>query len=86
MHNVIYVGDKTSHGGVVLTGSSRVKLADGRGAARKGDRVSCPRCEENEIVEGNDKMRDGDLPLAFHGYRTRCGASLISSVSTTGST
>ncbi|MDR5735836.1 PAAR domain-containing protein [Caballeronia sp. LZ025] len=84
MPNLIYVGDTTSHGGVVLTGSSRVSL-NGRGAARKTDRVSCPRCGENEIVEGDAQMKDGDLPLSFHGHHTRCGATLISSNGTTGS-
>ncbi|MCA8003355.1 PAAR domain-containing protein [Burkholderia metallica] len=83
MPNVIYVGDATSHGGKVLTGSSRVKL-HGRGAARKTDKVSCPRCGDNEIVEGNARMRDGDLPLSFHGHKTRCGATLIASSKVTG--
>jgi uncharacterized Zn-binding protein involved in type VI secretion len=85
MPNVIYVGDATSHGGVVLTGSTRVTL-NGRGAARKADKVSCPRCGDNEIAEGNEKMLDGHLPLAFHGNRTRCGAILLSSSQVVGST
>jgi uncharacterized Zn-binding protein involved in type VI secretion len=83
MPSVIYVGDKTSHGGVVLTGSFRITL-NGRGAARKFDKVSCPRCGDNEIVEGNDRMRDGDIPLAFHGHKTRCGAVLLASTHVTG--
>jgi uncharacterized Zn-binding protein involved in type VI secretion len=85
MPNVIYVGDATSHGGVVLSGSARVTL-NGRGAARKTDKVSCPRCGDNEIAEGNDKMLDAHLPLAFHGNRTRCGAILLSSSQVAGST
>ncbi|MBB5192801.1 putative Zn-binding protein involved in type VI secretion [Silvimonas terrae] len=84
MPSLVYVGDKTSHGGVVLSGSARV-TKDGRGAARKTDRVSCPKCGENMIVQGDDKIRDGDLPLAFHGYKTACGATLIASTSNTGS-
>ncbi|KVD93235.1 hypothetical protein WS63_06815 [Burkholderia stagnalis] len=85
MPNVIYIGDETSHGGKVLTGSSRVKL-NGRGAARKTDKVSCPMCGDNEIAEGNNRMLDGNLPLAFHGYKTRCGAVLIASSKVTSST
>jgi len=84
MPNLIYVGDDTSHGGKVLTGSSRITL-DGRGAARKTDRVSCPKCGENEIGEGNEHILDGDLPLSFHGNKTRCGAILLASNGTTGS-
>lgn len=84
MPNLIYVGDTTSHGGVVQTGSSRVSL-DGRPAARKTDKVSCPRCGDNEIAEGDERMKDGDLPLAFHGHRARCGAVLLSSNGAAGS-
>ncbi|KPC54144.1 PAAR domain-containing protein [Amantichitinum ursilacus] len=84
MPSLIYVGDKTSHGGVVLSGSARVTQA-GRGAARKTDRVSCPKCGDNMIVDGDDLIRDGDLPLAFHGDKTACGATLIASFSNTGS-
>ncbi len=84
MPNLVYVGDKTSHGGVVKTGSSRISLR-GRAAARKTDKVTCPLCGDNEIVEGDDRMMDGDLPLAFHGYRTRCGATLVASSEITGS-
>jgi len=76
MPNLIYVGDDTSHGGKVLTGSSRITL-DGRGAARKTDRVSCPKCGENEIGEGNEHI--------LHGNKTRCGAILLASNGTTGS-
>ncbi|CAE6790439.1 PAAR domain-containing protein [Paraburkholderia aspalathi] len=85
MPNVIYVGDDTSHGGKVLTGSPRISL-NGRFASRKTDKVSCPRCGENAIAEGNDKMFDGDLPIAFHGHKTLCGAILLSSSGATGST
>jgi uncharacterized Zn-binding protein involved in type VI secretion len=82
--NVIYVGDETSHGGKVLTGSSRISL-NGRAAARQTDKVSCPRCGDNAIAEGDSKMLDGDLPLAFHGHKTLCGAILLSSSGATGS-
>lgn len=84
MPNLIYTGDKTTHGGVVQTGSSRISL-NGRAAARKTDKVTCPLCGDNEIAEGDDRMMDGDLPLTFHGHRTRCGATLIASNGATGS-
>ncbi|MGO4416757.1 PAAR domain-containing protein [Cupriavidus sp. KB_39] len=84
MPNAIYVGDDTSHGGKVLTGSSRVSF-NGRPVARQSDRVSCPRCGENAIAEGNGKMLDGNLPLAFHGHKTLCGAILLASSGAIGS-
>ena len=38
---LIVVGDKTDHGGAVLTGSG-VTLIDGKSVACVGDSVSCP--------------------------------------------
>lgn len=83
MPALIYVGDKTSHGGVVLSGSPRI-TQNGRAAARKGDRVSCPQCGENLIVEGNASICDASRPMAFHGHKTACGATLIASSNSTG--
>lgn len=83
MPKLIYVGDSTSHGGIVKTGTSRISL-NGRSAARKNDKVTCPLCGDNEIAEGDERIMDGEFPLAFHGHRTRCGAMLISSSEVTG--
>ena len=41
MLQIIRKGDKTSHGGSVLTASETMKFG-GIGVARKGDKVSCP--------------------------------------------
>lgn len=78
MKNMIYVGDRTSHGGTVLTGSERIKVG-GRRAARVGDRVSCPLHGDNEIVEGSSSMKDAGASLARDGDRARCGCVLIAS-------
>ena len=78
---VIVVGDRTSHGGVVLTGSPFSDV-NGKGIARIGDKVTCPQKGHGSvttIVTGDlTDMIDGS-PVARHGDKTACGATLISS-------
>ncbi|WP_081651619.1 MULTISPECIES: PAAR domain-containing protein [Cupriavidus] len=83
MRGIVRKGDGNSHGGVVLTGSVTM-LIDGSPVARKGDWVSCPMHGENVIVEGDPSFTDDGVPVAFHGHRTACGCSLISSAPNTG--
>lgn len=82
MLNIIRKGDKTTHGGTVLTCSEKMKFG-GIGVARKGDRVSCPveGHGPTTIIEGNPDYLDGENPVAFHGHKCGCGCSLISSFS-----
>lgn len=50
--HVIVLGDKTTHGGEVITASEHFSLL-GTPVARVGDQVSCPKCGGvYEIVEG----------------------------------
>lgn len=56
MKKTICVGDKTSHGGSVLTGSSQI-IIDGKSVARKSDLVSCPTHGVNSISEGDKTLR-----------------------------
>ena len=78
---VIVVGDRTSHGGVVITGSPFSDI-DGKAIARIGDKVTCPQKGHGSvttIVTGDlTDIIDGS-PLARHGDKTACGAVLISS-------
>ncbi len=76
----IVVGDTTSHGGKVISGSpsstwSREKLP----IARKGDKVTCPKCPPHafEIAEGCADSMDFGAPVALEGHKTTCGAVLI---------
>lgn len=76
----IVVGDTTSHGGRVISGSpsstwSRAEIP----IARKGDKVTCPKCEPHlfEIAEGCDGSLDFGAPVALEGHKTTCGAVLI---------
>ena len=76
----IVVGDTTSHGGRVISGSpsstwSRAQIP----IARKGDKVTCPKCEPHmfEIAEGCEESLDFGVPVALEGHKTTCGAVLI---------
>ncbi|QGZ41519.1 PAAR domain-containing protein [Pseudoduganella flava] len=78
MQPVIVMGDKTSHGGTVITCSS-MSDTHGKGWARVGDKVACPRCKGIfPIAEGDSTLTDDGLPVAYHGCKVACGASLIS--------
>jgi len=77
---IVRIGDKTTHGGIVLTGSETMKFG-GIGVARKGDKVLCPKVGHGPtiIVEGNPDYLDHGVPVAFHGHKCGCGCALISS-------
>ncbi|MCL2724409.1 MAG: PAAR domain-containing protein [Polyangiaceae bacterium] len=76
---LIVVGDKTSHGGVVLKGGTLTD-ADGKPIARVGDPVACPMPGHgtNPIVTGDPVVQIDGAPVARHGDSTACGATLIS--------
>lgn len=83
---VIVVGDSTSHGGKVISGSATMTIA-GKGIARKGDKVDCPQKYPNKKPHGVNKIVEGDggyivdgQPVALHGHKTECGCTLIGSV------
>lgn len=76
----ILVGDRTSHGGVVLTGTSVMTYGDNEiPFATKNCWVSCPKCRPHKfrIAEGEDRYTIRGVPTAVEGMRTECGAILI---------
>ncbi|KVC78077.1 PAAR domain-containing protein [Burkholderia ubonensis] len=76
----IVVGDVTSHGGRVISGSpSSTWGREEIPIARKGDKVTCPICEPHvfEIAEGCDDSVDFGAPVALEGHKTTCGAVLL---------
>ena len=76
---LIVLGDKTSHGGTVIT-ASPFSDTHGKGWARMGDMVSCPLCKGIfPISEGDASLIDDGKPVAYHGCKVACGAMLISS-------
>ncbi|WP_426105433.1 PAAR domain-containing protein [Massilia sp. TSP1-1-2] len=79
MQPFIVQGDKTSHGGTVLTGSP-FSDCDGKPIARVGDMCSCPKCKGIfPIAQGDQSNIIDGAPVAYHGCKTACGASLVSS-------
>ncbi|AXF06632.1 PAAR domain-containing protein [Paraburkholderia sp. SIMBA_055] len=85
MRGVIRIGDSTSHGGKVVTGSE-TSLVMGRGVARIGDRCTCPTSGHRDcvIAEGDENVKINGRAVAFDGHKTSCGATLISSLSSSG--
>ncbi|MES2017628.1 MAG: PAAR domain-containing protein [Pseudomonadota bacterium] len=75
---LIRLGDKTSHGGAVLEASQHSDSA-GIGIARMGDKVSCPNHGSGTIASGDSTMIVDGKPVARHGDKTSCGATLIAS-------
>lgn len=83
MKGIIRIGDKTSGGGAVLSGSTTMKF-HGIGVARVGDPVSCPVPGHGETVvaEGHPVFKDNGIPIAFHGHHCACGCMLLTSLPT----
>lgn len=78
--DIVRLGDKTTHGGVVVT-ASPIHTLRGIGIARIGDMVACPVPGHgtNPIVEGCPVFTIGGRSVALHGHKTACGCSLIAS-------
>jgi uncharacterized Zn-binding protein involved in type VI secretion len=85
MRGVIRVGDSTSHGGKVVTGRDQ-SVVMGRPVACVGDSCTCPKSGHHDcvIVEGDPNVLIDGKAVAFDGHKTSCGASLISSLSSSG--
>lgn len=82
MPAMIVLGDKTDHGGEVIE-SSGVTDTRAKGIARVGDKVYCPKKGHGTtvIVTGDNTMVIDGRAVAYHGCKTSCGATLISSQS-----
>lgn len=83
LRKIIRVGDPTSHGGTVISGSP-AHTVGGKAIARQGDLVDCPTKYPdgsphgvNPIVEGEASMPIDGVPVALEGMRTQCGCTLI---------
>ncbi|MEJ8824244.1 PAAR domain-containing protein [Variovorax humicola] len=85
VRGIILVGDRTSHDGVVITGSE-IDVIDGRPIARLGDLVDCPVRYPGGVPHGINRIIEADVttmlngrPIALEGHRTECGCTLIAS-------
>jgi uncharacterized Zn-binding protein involved in type VI secretion len=79
---LIRLGDKTSHGGVVIQASSSSDVA-GVGIARMGDKTVCPTHGSAPIISGDSAFIVDGKPAARAGDKTACGATLIAGQQTT---
>ncbi len=81
---LIVMGDKTSHGGTVISADLTFDI-NGKHVARVGDMTVCPRCKGLfAIASGPSDLVDGSgNGYARHMDSTACGAKLISSQITT---
>lgn len=76
---LICLGDRTSHGGVVLEGNGHVRIG-GKPAAALGDNTYCPLCKgDYPISEALLHSSIGGRGTVVEGMRTACGALLIAS-------
>lgn len=74
---IIVLGDKTDHGGTVITAGSTTDT-NGFPWARKGDMVSCPKCKGIfPIAQGDTNFISDGAAVAYHGCKVACGAILI---------
>lgn len=80
---IITVGDKTDHGGEVVSGSPTHDIG-GKAIARLNDKVRCPQFYPggkphgvNKIVSAHETLTAGGIPVAVEGSKTECGCTLI---------
>lgn len=77
---VIRLGDKTSHGGEVISASQNF-TALGKRIAVEGDTTYCPKCKGIFPIQPSGGIRKHHgKEVAFDQDLTACGAQLISSM------
>lgn len=81
---LIVMGDRTTHGGTVITADLTFTI-HGKSVARVGDFTVCPKCKGTfPIKTGALDLVDGEgRGYARHMDETACGARLVSSQITT---
>ncbi|MBQ0213706.1 PAAR domain-containing protein [Proteus vulgaris] len=84
MRAFIRLGDKTSHGGEVISASGSVVY--GKAVALVGDKVNCPKTGHgiNAILPSKTRITMVGREVALDGFITECGCRLISSLSSAG--
>ena len=77
---VVRLGDKTSHGGEVVSASDSYKVM-GKAVALEGDMAVCPQCHGKFAIKpvASTRKHHGKQ-VAYDGDPTDCGATLISSL------
>lgn len=75
----IVLGDRTSHGGVIISGDLTFTI-DGQPVARVGDKATCPRCNRLATIISSRFPTVIDLgkSMAYDQDMTDCGALIYS--------
>lgn len=77
---VIRLGDKTTHGGEVISAAPDFTVL-GKQVAIEGDSTYCPQCKGKfPILPSGSTRKHHGKPVAYHHDLTACGAKLISSI------
>lgn len=76
----VLLGDKTTHGGQVISATSTM-LVNGKKVALLGDKISCPMPFHgvNAIIEGSPEWMSDGKAIVVNGCRCQCGCQVISS-------
>jgi len=76
----VLLGDKTTHGGKVISATSTM-IVNGKKVALVGDMVSCPIPGHgtNPIVEGSPEWISDGKPIVIDACKCLCGCQVISS-------
>lgn len=76
----VLIGDKTTHGGQVISASSTM-VVNGKKVALVGDKVSCPKEGHgiNAIIEGSPEWTSNGKAVVVDGCHCECGCQVISS-------
>jgi uncharacterized Zn-binding protein involved in type VI secretion len=77
---VIRLGDKTTHGGEVISATADF-IVLGKQVAVEGDLTYCPKCKGKFPIQPSGSSRKHhDKQVAYDQDPTACGAKLVSSL------
>ncbi len=76
----VLLGDKTTHGGQVISASSTMVI-NGKSVALVGDKISCPINGHgiNAIIDGSPEWISDGKAVVVNGCHCECGGQVISS-------
>ncbi len=76
----VLLGDKTTHGGEVMSASSTM-IVNGKKVALIGDEITCPIIGHgiNTIIEGSPEWISDGKAIVVDGCHCACGCQVISS-------
>ncbi|GJI92765.1 PAAR domain-containing protein [Duganella hordei] len=79
-YGVVRLGDKTTHGGTVVSAQPTFKVL-GKAVAVEGDLTACPQCKGTFPIQtaGSERHHNGRA-VAYNDDKATCGARLISSI------